>query len=396
MNPFNLKKVTGTEYYSTKAALYESVANPKYIISTQYYNTKLEKDCRLYSALESANEMYLKFVINPQIKPTERCFYEVAPGERLSKMRFDIERECESLEERTAYEGKLLRSIIRAIGKTSPEYLDEDGYLTEARVYQSHRDFKVSYHVVLLNVVGTNLALKEYYYRVLENVSDAYKSNIDKAVYSSFQQFRLYGSTKLGKIANKKLWIGEVNVKDRYKYKSPKEPKSRLEDIAEFQKSLLSMVPANPIILKTTSVKPEHLDTSVSLSDLKVELDDLQNVLSSFGGLKIGSEKDNIISVENKGGYDCPVCKRVHEHENPYLVITEESVLFFCRRSDSNVPKTIWQNKKVAKKVKSVKTSETTETVSTSKVTRNKKKKLIISSLTETTTKTRRLKIRYQ
>lgn len=376
MNPFNLKKVTGTQYFSTKGALYESVANPKYIISTQYYNTELKKDCRLFSPVDSAMELYKQFVVNPQIMPTERCFYEVITGERLSKMRFDIERECESLEQRTAYEGKLLRSILRAIAKTSPELVDEDGYLSNIRVYESHRDFKVSFHVVLLNVVGTNLALKEYYYKVLDNVRDAYKSNIDKAVYSSFQQFRLYGSTKLGKIANKKLWIGDVDY-DICKYSMLKAPESRTECIQEFQKSLLSMVHANPIILKTTTVKPEHLNTGVTLSDLKVELDDLQKVLSSFGSLKIGSEKDNIISVENKGGYTCPTCNRVHENENPYLVIGEDSVLFFCRRNNNNVPKTIWQNKKVAKKVKSVKTSESTETVS--KKTVKKKRNRIVT-----------------
>jgi hypothetical protein len=393
MNSWELRKYTGCDYYSTKDQLLENTHDPKYIISTEYYNDRLEKSCRLFTSVDTTTQLFSKFY--QKLEPHVRCFYEVVPGEKLSKMRFDIEKVCDSLEERIEYEHKLLRCILRAIAKTSPELVDEDKYLSTVRVYESHRETKVSYHVVILNMVGTNLALKEYYSQVLDNIREKYQPYIDRAVYSSFQQFRLFGSTKYGKIANKKLWKGRMDFGRGY-FENPGEPRNRIEAIQVFQESLLQFLPAKYTILREVKAKSKHIDDSFRLADLEISKSDLQATLSEWGNLKVGSEQGNIINVSNKGGYNCPICKREHEHENPYLAVQEDKVLFFCRRHDSGKPKTVYEKPEEEIEIKETKVTKVVETVTKRVVKSVKKKKFQFSQLTETAFYKKELKFRYQ
>jgi len=49
--------------------------------------------------------------------------------------------------------------------------------------------------------------------------------------------------------------------------------------------------------------------------------------------------KGSIISLKRLKPSFCKICERVHEHENPYLLVIDDNVYFYCRRNtDKNLP----------------------------------------------------------
>ena len=52
--------------------------------------------------------------------------------------------------------------------------------------------------------------------------------------------------------------------------------------------------------------------------------------------LGIGVIDDNIVALVNNAGYMCPIHKRIHDHDNPYLLLLDTGFLFDCRRIVAN------------------------------------------------------------
>ena len=78
------------------------------------------------------------------------------------------------------------------------------------------------------------------------------------------------------------------------------------------------------------------LNTSKDFSILDKLQDDISGLVSN--NFKIRSHNNNLILLDRLNPTYCKQCKREHQKENPYIIITENNeYLLYCRRSDNNM-----------------------------------------------------------
>ena len=274
----------------------------------------------------SSHSNFNKYVIN-NIKDSEICFYECILGKHSRKPYFDID-----IENKKIIGDDLIINLKEIIKKVLP-----DKYNFMILVYTSHTKTKQSYHVILNGIYfSTNSELLEFFNKVKENVKVEYKQYLDFSVYSNIRQFRLLGSHKFGK-NNKKIFSESLSenffIPDIY-----------TNDIAKNNYKLRISLISNitDCVMITDFVKKPSPRRYYGYSDENDvdEIDDLiQNKFPNIFEIdQIRSDRGLLITLRKKKSYICVLCNRIHENENPYVIVKgpERSVEFICRRYQDN------------------------------------------------------------
>ena len=250
--------------------------------------------------------------------------FEVIPGEKKQKPYYDIDinNTPPTLENLKKFD----RMIDNLVNKLD-SILNGITHKCDILVFKSHRSDKLSYHVVIDGIyVESN-----FHNRVFcdMHVTDEIRPHYDK-LYSSLQQFRLYGCSKYGK-NNKKV------KSDLSLCLIPKKEKFR--DLYIYTKSLVTdteKCELFPIDLpdklqkrqyKTLSHENYYVNKALFLLD--VYYPQVFDVKS----FKV-SDSNMLIELVSRGAYTCLNHKREHEHENAFMVIEKRhwGVCFDCRR----------------------------------------------------------------
>lgn len=300
------------------------------------HQTRQIKHSRLFSVFDSYVELYMyqkKFELN------KRNFYEIILGDSPQKPHFDIDVE---LDENVPVEmgEKTMAALIESILVTLREHKVNIDLKKDLLVYTSHDSTKRSYHVVINNYCHSDHhQSKAFYEKVLLGIDEELRIFVDSSVYSSKQNFRLLGSQKIGSLRPKIF-------REDFKYKE--EVIHHIYDHTTFdsidhkgaellKESLVSWV-------HTCEYLPSFLsdDERKSIYDFE-ECGDLSDAIVSQTSLllekeeefpfKIRDVKGHIISLKRLRPSFCRMCKRRHEHENPYLLIVGTDIFFCCRRS---------------------------------------------------------------
>jgi len=258
----------------------------------------------------------------------------------------------------------LITHLIKIFKKKGIVLKPQDDIL----VYSSHRANKTSYHLIINNYCHQNhLEAKQLHRKALKHIKQDMKSKgleilkalpyekiIDSSVYSSLQQFRIVGSHKPGtnydKVFIKHLQVGNFDFVHKYVEDPDDEDHERIIILDEsLITNVNSCITLPPFSGKTTY--PEYRQNNRALMQQDVTKDMARfaiNMLATNSGItpedrrfpfKFMTIKGGLVLLKRIRPSRCSLCSRVHENDNPYLIIggdgssLKRPVYYHCRRS---------------------------------------------------------------
>lgn len=307
--------------------------NPKNIVVCQQLEHRFFAHFNTY--LEYA--LYCK----KKVAQSHRCFYEVIFGRNPQKPYFDIDipigvvSDDKHLTKTDAEE--LKRQVLVGILKEF-DYLAEENIL----IFTSHSDEKYSYHIIVDNwCVTDHEENKIFCEKVMKHVEPRLSLFIDALVYKSIQQLRIFECHKFGSTRTKIL-------DPKCKWKPSEKP---ISDAHKYALILGGSLVGNTSYCRITpSLKPpvpprkkwdgketilEEEDPSKCL-DLMAKLAGLDSSRDMSFPYRVLSVKGSLILLKRLKPSHCRICDRVHENENPYLIVVgrRRKIYFNCRRVD--------------------------------------------------------------
>lgn len=309
---------------------------------------------------------YVAFAkFNEQLPDMKRCFFELIFGDHPQKPHFDLEVEMEKIEKQT------LEALIEIGDKLLETFLDtmvplfEETYHqtlnleTDVLIFQSHGSKKRSYHVIIDNYSHcNNFEAKAFYELVIKKIPDQFKPFVDGSVYSKKQQFRIIGSQKKGS-GRIKTHIPSWKYHDQeITYHMREKPyNDRHYMVLMLEASLISYTnnckPLLDLVPKQEMKKDGGLSYQQDQGDLSKEIvKEAFGLLEAMAGVKGGDTSNfpycvkevigGLILLSRLRPSLCRICKRIHEHENPFMVVYTDRkghrrASFYCRRSDKGL-----------------------------------------------------------
>lgn len=273
-----------------------------------------------------------------QQQRSDVSYHEVLRNDMPCRMFFDLDMPRTMWGDENPYglESKLITEISNAVQTLEP--------FASPPLIATSSDYveKISLHVILLDVRFKTLeSAKQFAFAVRSQLnSDRCKEAVDMS-YSKSKSLRLLGSYKLGSSRKKCISVGdwssswETQVYRSLRHDYDKEVSETLDFKYRAQMPTISMP------LKTHEVCPD-LITKV----LKLVESAERSAASKINGIEPplnGAYTDRSVSKTSNGVIFlyltrrapsiCIVCERVHEHENPWLIIKGDQCYFKCRRN---------------------------------------------------------------
>ena len=314
---------------------------------------------RLYALFDS----YIEFAsFSIKYPPERRTFYEVALGEFPQKPRYDLDINIADLPAGTNIDELSEQLKDTVIELTMNVLSEKDVRLDLAKdilVFTSHGDTKRSYHIVINNYCHYHhKEARALYDQVVARFPEPmkpYVKFVDSAVYSSKQQFRIVGSQKAGSGRPKKFlstWNYKGQTIEHTYIEKPEN--ANHEFMLQLEESLLTHT--SSCYLLPSLIDPDDDGLGV-MSKARYDMENIPmdlakkalEMCAAYGGGTIHDRrfpytldniKGGIVCLKRTQASMCRICSRVHEHENPYLVVagegTAKSVYFYCRRAPLN------------------------------------------------------------
>ena len=317
---------------------------------------------------------FYKYMIK-EVPREKRCFYEIIPGNKSQKPYFDIEFNVKDNidEPMTCFEtGKLIlpthqadqsiATLVKIVEKHIPPLSQNKSHIL---VFTSHKNDKRSYHVVVEKYYfPDHKSNKIFHDKVVSEMPQCWKDIVDHSMYKSSQQFRISGSCKFGtdrfKILNRKLTLC-YNGKNMWI--PPVTPEDNLhEQLLLLEASLITQITSSTAMVSLVSPEEE-----MKISERKARLtasgfvfnplttDEIKEVLGlcyKRAGLEYGdarfpftfkeivedNDESSILLLKRLRPSMCLSCNRIHEHENPYLIVAgqDRDIYLDCRRNEKH------------------------------------------------------------
>lgn len=254
----------------------------------------------------------------------QRTFFEIIVGKYKHKPYFDIDIDLSKnfCNEILYNARKLVIDLMKSILSKYRMIEKEDIF-----VFNSHTEKKLSYHIVVDRwTLPSHLHVKQFMEIVSEGIENS--EYIDKSVYKSIQQFRIFGTCKWGK-RNYKV-LDELST-----WKIP--IKIFSDDHINSLVCRYSLVQNADYCssLPFTEIKKREFDM-LDISDEIVEKV-VMCVLDEFGDdvFEYISSSGSLIMFRRLRPSECECCRRTHESENAYARVDHRgNIVFDCRRNE--------------------------------------------------------------
>jgi hypothetical protein len=217
-------------------------------------------------------------------------------------------------------------------------------------LYSSHGTHKRSFHVVIHHYCHPHHREAKAFYLLVKEKMGEWGKYLDPQVYSSKQNFRLVGSQKIGSRRPKVFcetfeYEGETILHRFDEEFEEDEDSQRLKRLTILKESLVSLT-NECMYLPLFNVETEQATSYADTGDLKPEvIDKALELFEKSGNVRwedprfpyaVRDIKGPIISLRRLRPSKCPICRRVHQSENPYLLVAYNTVYFYCRRAETS------------------------------------------------------------
>jgi len=332
----------------------------KEVVYNGFIVAQKDKEERYLYCLFSNLAQYYDYYLN--LNEENRTMFEIIIGNKLQKPKFDIDINLNEIninpDQWENLGQNVLSFFIQSLLISMPNLdLSKDVIVcTSHNLNRNDPKPKLSYHIILpfyhhIN----NIQSKAFYDKVLLNIPNDYKQYIDHSVYKSVQQFRLLGNKKPNtnriKIFNKTWIYGNQTITYEYPeaYKNIIE-KTNDELIVQFLLSTISFILPESKLMENFEIKVNGTVQTKFKGDVRVDkvYDLLINYFTQINNkrlthidqlpFRIEGNKDNMILLRRTRPSLCLLCNRVHEHQNPYLIVhgINGGVYYNCRRNENN------------------------------------------------------------
>jgi hypothetical protein len=298
------------------------------------------KKSRLYTLFNSYIDLraYTK-----KIDLNEREFHEIILGELPQKPRFDLDCNIEEIDNNDDID-EVVNNLVDDLIKGIIYVLEENGVKIKVDkdilIYSSHGPDKKSFHIIVTNYCHmNNIEAKSFSREVISRVNNKYSKFIDHDVYSSVQGFRIVGCLKIGtnrpKIFHETFKYDGNDITHIYPEKSVK-LEQKLNIVV--YESLITHI-SGCTFLPKIGIVHQKITPSEDLSDEMVRMccDMMRNTMGKNVPFIFVKKVGNIILLNRIRPSICPVCdNKIHEFENPYLIIIHGHLYWDCRRNKNN------------------------------------------------------------
>lgn len=295
----------------------------------------------------------------------KKTVYGLHFKDQLTKLYFDIDVAEDGTNKYTKEEiYSWLMGVILTTGKVLNELLvkrDRKFKMQDALVYETHRQQKWSFHVVVESCAFPGImAVKQVVQRILSLLPEhRLNKHIDRAVYSSKQQMRLLHSHKTGVRESKMFdFTWDMNVNNPTKINTESGALIR-ED--EFERSLITYIPGElrkhiitppaewPILTKSGNGKKVNNNANITYTTVSEEeqvkvIEMIQSNAEIMNSHVIGNWNDSVLTLtlnkKDKGA--CVLCKRVHESQNAYVTVSHTGAVHYIVVIEMRVVSSDW------------------------------------------------------
>lgn len=296
--------------------------------------------------------------------PESRCFYEVIRSGPQNP-HFDID--IDSIKDVYLQSINLSELADRILHETTRAIINSLAmknipcHPSDIMHFNSNGETKKSFHIVLPRVCHTDEIEAEAFASVVRSMlpPDIAKF-VDSKVYSSNQQFRLFGSQKRGS-GRTKIIMPVTYDGSTYNYHpilaNGEENNPEIVAHETFSDSLVSFRPTNylpsyydvaiqrctDISHKIKTIVKGHSSIKSDIVDDKLQ-SNIQRLFECNSTLRrkytfTGAVENGFFVLRNNQEVtiDCPICNRNHEHENAYIISVSGKAYFDCRRRSDNM-----------------------------------------------------------
>lgn len=300
-----------------------------------------------YKYRNKINNLFLYFSkwsefmnIYEKIPIEERHFYEIINNE--CKFFLDLDSKIDNMkkEEWNIYVNnikKCLKSVIYEITGNKINIIEFESLIfpTEDK-YSSH---------LIINEFRFNIEQCKRICNIIIDKLDTKTSKIiDNKIYNNWRSLRLQESTKIDSRRIKKLKIDNQYI-DTFNLDGLV---TRIDDTISFNISLDNFYKSNK---KTNIFDNFKFYNFNKHSDYIVNEEDVAFIKKNYNKLELFVNKfhncqdvfvthkiiNNMIMYIKKAPYNCNVCNRTHENQNPYIYINHSEIYFNCRRSNRSI-----------------------------------------------------------
>jgi len=313
---------------------------------------EIEKNHRKY-ALFGSYLLFFNYIIE-RIDIEKFSFYEVI-GNTHQKPYFDFDINLDDNYElviKDAYDS--INGTIEKIKELYPQIKDSN-----IQVYNSNSisALKLSYHIIIDRFCFTsNRENKQFYNNVIRDLDIKYKP--DNNLYSSLQNFRMYGSHKPEELEmrTKKL------DKDLNRWINP----NRTDDITTFVQIYLASLITNTSycsILSSQDIEEykSYINESLlNLEEISKSTEIFRNHLPLPFPYEITKSYSNKIYYRRIYASYCEFCEKIHTRQGSYLSLTTKNkdIYYNCNNTPTKgklIGSLIYKNRKLTKPILKIK-----------------------------------------
>lgn len=346
----------------------------KLVVGMEQQNKK-NNHSRLFSIFKDYIDLLNYVKLFPE---NNRHFYEIIFGEYAQKPHFDLDIDdpAYTIEDASFILNDVLKSILKVL-ENKKIILDLN---KDILIFNSHGEKKFSYHIVIHHWIhSNNIQAKGFYNLVKQECNDVSKKFLDSSVYSKKQNFRLIGSQKIGSNRLKRFetsfnfrnkTIKHILDIDEHIKPEASDPskltKSQKENLLAFrqaelfQETLVSWIHrcnflpnfvdehkdhqktfCKKYIIKRNSNEDNDSDEYVEINDSEAMISEeiinhIEHILEEKKyPFEIREIENNIVALLRLQPSYCETCDRIHENENPYIILIDNILYFCCRRTNN-------------------------------------------------------------
>jgi hypothetical protein len=348
----------------------------KFVVCKNVWDKKTKEIYHHFAAWDSFIYFYQWY--RTLSRDTTKSYFEVVQPGVIQKPRFDIDVKLD----KESYPEDLGQKVFDVLMKQIKVVLKEKNIKLrmskDVTVYTSHGAKKFSMHVILQHWMHANEAeAYAFGHKVLEGLLDKkigknkikwQKEWVDFGVYDRNQQFRLLGSTKCGDMRHKEFLNEFTFNGTKYTHAWDTLPESDEDvELMAFEESLLTFS-GSQFSMIPSYVQPKKVYEGPVGSLEEDDVHQAMRVLDDDSSFTIKDVEGMLIYLYRQAPTFCDICKRPHEHENPFLRLERDHeehktfVYFYCHRDPDKrfsylgfytTPQAIWDLED-AKKIEGV------------------------------------------